>query len=566
MAKGPDPCSGPAILGPAFTRPNTRSSRFTSPKSADPAVHRKRHFLRLGVSVGYFSSMIREQNFFVRHIRAIMPLCAALVWISSAQAQIASYRFDDWVTFRNFRFVNTIDVGRRYAWVGTTGGLMIFDLWRKAWTDPQTSADGMIGQNIAELHADNQTDRVWVRTESGISYYEPGMATWFAGGSLPLDTSKSEPLDLTVLHLDAPYFFDGRAVRDPAGNSFRVTAAVEANPGNFILGTWGLGAGYGSIRMKLGEMKPFGLRGDDVSAILADDGFLWFGSEEQGGLSRLDTRSGAWAHFHAPALSALMDNRITALAADIGAVWIGTYAGLVKFDKKENRFETFCPGSLCNRAITALIAESGGLLVGTDAGLCRITRAGEVRWITSPLQPLGTVQCLLPRGDTTWVGTEHGLFRSVLSSALVRPDSFSRPVRTPVLHWQEADHPALRGQSIHCLFGVDSCIWAGSAKGLLEVTPGFLASQIGGRGTPLDRPVYTIQRAGKTFWLGTSEGVVEIDRIGLRWTAYTTGDGLINKDVLVSANQDEYIWFGTRRGTTRCRWKSVRERKSFELD
>jgi len=104
------------------------------------------------------------------------------------------------------------------------------------------------------------------------------------------------------------------------------------------------------------------------------DGFLWLGTDA--GLDKFDKRAETFTHYqhHPNDPASLSDNKITALWADRdGQLWVGTEKGLDMLDRAGETFTHYRhdpanPNSLSNNSVIAIYEDREGLLwIGVDA-------------------------------------------------------------------------------------------------------------------------------------------------------------------------------------------------------
>ena len=158
---------------------------------------------------------------------------------------------------------------------------------------------------------------------------------------------------------------------------------------------------------------------DTASAVsFAQDraGFVWIGT--QAGLVRWDGHRTRRFTAEPMRADALPDGYITSLLVDrADRLWAGTSSGgLARYDAAREAFTRYPagPGGLSGAHVTALADDgAGGLWVGTGAGLDRIDAAGAVarRGDAAGPLPAGGVRALLrDAGGRLWIGTAEGLF------------------------------------------------------------------------------------------------------------------------------------------------------------
>jgi signal transduction histidine kinase/ligand-binding sensor domain-containing protein len=169
------------------------------------------------------------------------------------------------------------------------------------------------------------------------------------------------------------------------------------------------------------EMVPDGI----VTALRQDrQGFIWIGT--QAGLLRYDGyRFRRFLHGKQAQGSLAGDFILSLWPSPDGTLWIGTDAdGLSHFDALHETFENFrhdprAPDSLSPGSVRALAQDSdGGLWIGTDSGLDYRAR-GSSRFVhyqhnrhdASSLQPGGVRSLLFDRTGQLWIGGPGGLQR-----------------------------------------------------------------------------------------------------------------------------------------------------------
>jgi ligand-binding sensor domain-containing protein len=135
---------------------------------------------------------------------------------------------------------------------------------------------------------------------------------------------------------------------------------------------FGTAGGVSRYETKTGAWTTFnqkdGLASNDVRAIAVDGtGALWFGTA--GGVSRYETKTGAWTTFNQK--DGLASNDVRAIAVDgTGAPWFGTAGGVSRYETKTGAWTTFNQkdGLANNNVQTVAVDALGALWFGTRGG------------------------------------------------------------------------------------------------------------------------------------------------------------------------------------------------------
>ena len=213
-----------------------------------------------------------------------------------------------------------------------------------------------------------------------------------------------------------------------------------------------------------------GLPQESVLSILQDrTGFMWLGT--QAGLVRFDGyRTRVFRNDPNDAAS-LVDNYVWASHEDEhGRLWFGTRGGLVRFDEAGQKFIRYAlsgPGErdVRNSAVSSIVGDGkGGLWIGTGDGLVHLDPAsGAVRTLRHDAQDASSLRddrvtalALDPRGGL-WVGTGIGL--DVLPAGGSGFDHYDVE--------GGGGHPDARRNAVTALsMGPRDTLWIGTAAGL----------------------------------------------------------------------------------------------------
>ncbi|MFC2171435.1 two-component regulator propeller domain-containing protein [Acidobacteriota bacterium] len=265
-----------------------------------------------------------------------------------------------------------------------------------------------LSQSIVQCIAQDNKGFMWFGTEDGLNRYDGYRFTVFKHD--PNDPSSLSYSEITALHVDGA--------------------------GNLWIGTFNGGVNRYDPRTEHFERiqndpdNPESLSNNIINVIFEDSkGALWFGTDK--GLNRLvpaetGAGTGKFVRFlHDPQNPhTLTNDSVKAICEDSsGALWIGTDAGLAKFDRDTGLFTRFSnkpdeKGSLGPGAVTALMVDENTLWIGTQGGgvnkldlknprplFVRYThRAGDPRSLSHDQVNV----IFQDRDDRLWIGTNGG--------------------------------------------------------------------------------------------------------------------------------------------------------------
>jgi len=226
----------------------------------------------------------------------------------------------------------------------------------------------------------------------------------------------------------------------------------------------------------------------------------------------------------------LSNSRVRAFWQDSwGFIWIGTAAGLNRFDGY--RFTIFnhqpgVQGSILHNGVPALLEDRwGNFWVGTKAGLQLLNQEKQVFFPGTeaaghPLEAIGHVHTLHESRDgSVWVGTANGLFRLSVKGPLNTADRLLEAIR----------------------------------KGTFQVEAFYVAEGQDG-GLPNNR-VWSLEDDGQgNLWIGTNSGLC---RFGLESHSFLPLPFEKTKDSealfavpihAIEAGRDGRLWVGTEKG------------------
>jgi len=277
-----------------------------------------------------------------------------------------------------------------------------------------------------------------------------------------------------------------------------------------------------------------GLAHNSINRIVRDSlGFLWFCTA--GGLSRFDgysfTNFGVDQGLPSADVTDFLETRT-------GEYWVGTRAGLVRFDptaltKKEAMFVPVAPAGDAQLVVVVTVlreGRDGAIWVGTTDGLFRL-EADAARQSLHPIAigiPRDNVRqrivadLLEDRSGTLWIATEDGLYRRWRDGTAAR-------------YGAREGLPGIFLQTL--LEDHEGRLWAGTRDfGFFRLTASVAHEPpvIDRRFTAPDLPSVWVSQLFETsqhrFWVATTKGLVEYlpagDAQGRQFLTYGARNGL----------------------------------------
>lgn len=273
-----------------------------------------------------------------------------------------------------------------------------------------------------------------------------------------------------------------------------------------------------------------GLPQETVSSLAqTPDGYIWIGTEA--GLVRFDgNRFALFDHSNTPEIRNPFV--ISLLADSHGCLWVGTHDGLAILEA--GKFRTFLGAALNGHVIQSLHEDHNGVIwIGTDGGGLFEWRNGVLKHFSRKEGLPGNSVFAIDddRSDTLWVGTELGV------------TSLKANVFSPVVSKGLPSHD-VRALAVDR----DGSVWIGTTAGLgrlLGENLSVFTQSDGLVGTSVSS--VTRDRSG-TLWVATLNG--GLNRYdGTRFEALTKKNGLPSQGLwTVLEDQDGALWLGTEHG------------------
>ena len=273
-----------------------------------------------------------------------------------------------------------------------------------------------------------------------------------------------------------------------------------------------------------------GLPEDDVTTITQTrDGYIWLGTEA--GLVRFDgIRFTVFDQSNTPELTSGFIHKL--LEGRDGSLWIGTDAGGI-YRLQNGKFTAYpTPDGLSNDTVLALFETNDeSLWIGTEGhGLGRLKDGKFSRYTTKDGLSDDFVWALMGTDDgSLWIGTNHGLNR--LKDGKFTLYSTKEGLPNNVV-WSLGSG---RGHSL----------WVGTGGGLCQMRDGQLHALPGNQGAGRNRVISLVEDRQGTLWIGTDGHGLERIQNGTV-SAFTTKEGLSNDTVsAIMEDVEGSLWLGT---------------------
>jgi ligand-binding sensor domain-containing protein len=460
----------------------------------------------------------------------------------------------EWIEYRDYRYVQSIDVDTRWIWVASTDGIIRYDKLRENWEIPRTRTT--FPDNIRVIGVDEFSNYIWFVTTSILARYnntfkdideyplpiqgKPAHIA-FTKDAVLIDIGnrycrfdretqefkltdsenvewkpKNQPQDFELL---SPYFVQDRHLR-----IYYMTCVVSDGRSLWV-GTGGKGLYRYDIYTCNSENLCFGVPGGKIRAIHPDGAKIWIGGDNDA-ITLWEREKNRWNYFDLSEYG-LSSTRVRAIATDCSSVWFATPEGLVRLHDDEFKTFTVFDGLPSNN-VTDVETDSNAVWVATDWGLARVIQDVIVKEDKTEGVRINDIALV---GDSLFIATPYGVWIKYGKELYALPDStgifstgvsvvcgnkfFATKMGIVTNDGKRLTYPVdLPDLNIYTIEVSQDEVWIGTARGAVRFDKTLSAREIfNGENSPIKGTVYAISICGSSVLFGTDNGLIEYKRI-----------------------------------------------------
>jgi ligand-binding sensor domain-containing protein len=433
-------------------------------------------------------------------------------------------------------FVSLADPLDNSLWLARPDAWIHYEPNLRLWTSG--AAPGRISGIAFDLA--NPLGGLLLRTLGGWFEVTRGGATTTAASAparplLPVSGQQFLQAHPSVAAMSSSFLLNGRMAQA------EFTAAAQSfDRLGWYLGTSGAGLFFLQEGAAIPEQLPFGVRGPSVTALFAAPGGIWAASERAGDNYAAMTYASAdlreFRYLQGPPATGLPFAAARRVVGMGRSLWLATDQGLARMDPGSGRVEMIDRGrGLPDSRVYDVMSRQGWIGVATARGAARVSDSLEVFRVAPDFNDPAYAVSI--SADTTWIGTELGIFYTVgRMGDLLRPSGTESPeFREPVvqiswlgdtlvalardrLFWRDSGggwhhDPDLTGVlgTLRAMRVDGAGVWLAGEKGLAFSRPGFPTSRVYGIGDiPADARDVAVD--ADYIWVATGNGLVRFAR------------------------------------------------------
>ncbi|MBU0765222.1 MAG: SpoIIE family protein phosphatase, partial [Bacteroidetes bacterium] len=391
------------------------------------------------------------------------------------------------------------DSGKR-IWVGTdAGGVNIFDRNTGKYIDyGQVQFDRKTGriqnklQNRIRDILEDSKGKLWVATSDGLTYYDPyqdGFNMYYKA-----DYTNNNSLNFNDLY-----------------------SLYEDDAGSLWIGTYGNGVNvYHPTKWKFNHYKKNNtqsttFKSDVVHAFHEDGSDAMLIGTKDGGLIYFNrSRDSVVNYIDVPGFEKIHSSILAIHKDSDGLIWLGTWGGgLQRVNRKKREVITYSKPAcaISNNTVLCIYEEDNQLWLGTFGGLCKFDKKSTSFATYNASCGLGSdhIFCITGNGtDTIWVGTMYGGF-NIFNKKTGTAESFVNNI---------GDTTSLSYNTVvHIYDDGNKTVWIATESGLnrFDKETRRFTRYYRKDGLPNDHIYAIVPDDNGYLWLSTNKGISRFD-------------------------------------------------------
>ena len=276
------------------------------------------------------------------------------------------------------------------------------------------------------------------------------------------------------------------------------------------------------------------LLSDRVNAIAADAEHIWVATDK--GVNRFNKHENWWISYTVE--DGLANNKVSSVAVDGNTVWFGTESGVSKYQPKIDTWTTYTrDDGLPSNRIMAIGVDGIYIWFGTDKGLSRYNKAIDV-WALRTTDDGGLtsneISAIAVEDEYVWFATDKGVSRYDK-----KIDSWTQLTKSE----------GLADDNVTTIAIDEDFIWFGTQNAGVSLYSNteqtFVKTYTRTDLLETDKINYILVD-GLYVWIGTAnEGVQRYIKPVDTWVHYKIKDGLPSSNITAMTVDGQYVWFGT---------------------
>ena len=494
------------------------------------------------------------------------------IWLGTANAGVQKYlkTVNTWVRYTTddglaSNHISWIAVHGNEVWFATyESGLSKYDKVSNQWTT-YVAADSLADDDLKVVKADSKGN-IWIGTGLGLSVYDSGNKEWInyqRKDGLVTDYIMDVEIENSSIWIGTSR---GVGFMDENTRKWKFYNRNDGLSGDFVTSLeyigedmWA-GAQGGVFRFSSDEDRwidvgaDFGLSDQLITDMAFDgDSYLWIGTDD--GMWRYEIESGNAVHYGMDTgLPCGCINAICIVSKDL--VYVGTQTGLYLY--KDGIWEKVAL-ELPNENIRAVTLDDGVLWLGTMAGLVKYDREQEKAEAVDIGDGFSqhTIRSICIKDGSLWLGTTSGLLQVDRTDGSFIEEYRTSLVKEPL---KEPSVSNIEFDGDHVWFSN----WSASSNGAIirynrktKTWRRFTRVDIL-RDTKAMAPtqVKRVLVTDEYIWFATDYGILRYDKKLDTWKQYTMADGLTNNEMSYIVKSAKGIWACNRGSASVNRYHS----------